>query len=70
MPPKGAKKGSAKKSSTDGGAVNKNWETGLIKAEFEKVCRLTDHFFFWLSLNSLLETFILFSHWVNLAVFS
>lgn len=46
MPPKGAKKGSAKKSSTDGGAVNKNWETGLIKAEFEEVCRLTDHFFF------------------------
>ncbi|XP_039458948.1 sperm-associated antigen 17 isoform X2 [Oreochromis aureus] len=36
MPPKGAKKGSAKKSSTDGGAVNKNWETGLIKAEFEE----------------------------------
>lgn len=61
MPPKGAKKGSAKKSSTDGGAVNNNWETGLIKAEFEEVCRLTDHFI-WLNFNSLLETFICFSH--------
>lgn len=59
MPPKGAKKGSAKKSSTDGGAVNKNWETGLIKAEFEEVCRLTDHFI-CLNFNSLLETFICF----------
>ncbi|XP_030578529.1 sperm-associated antigen 17 [Archocentrus centrarchus] len=36
MPPKDAKKGSDKKPSTAGGAVNQNWETGLIKAEFEE----------------------------------
>ncbi|XP_044196890.1 sperm-associated antigen 17 isoform X3 [Thunnus albacares] len=37
MPPKAAKKGSAKKSNTAGAAVsNKNWETGLTKAQFEE----------------------------------
>ncbi|XP_047456717.1 sperm-associated antigen 17 isoform X2 [Mugil cephalus] len=35
MPPKAAKKGSAKKSNAAGGA-NKNWEAGLTKAQFEE----------------------------------
>ncbi|XP_027134086.1 sperm-associated antigen 17 isoform X1 [Larimichthys crocea] len=37
MPPKAAKKGSAKKSSAAGAAGgNKNWEAGLTRAEFEE----------------------------------
>ncbi|XP_008296225.1 sperm-associated antigen 17 [Stegastes partitus] len=37
MPPKAAKKGSAKKRNTSGSAVvNKNWEAGLTKAPFEE----------------------------------
>ncbi|XP_056225932.1 sperm-associated antigen 17 isoform X2 [Seriola aureovittata] len=37
MPPKAAKKGSAKKTNAAGAAVvNKNWETGLTKAQFEE----------------------------------
>ncbi|XP_050932117.1 sperm-associated antigen 17 isoform X1 [Lates calcarifer] len=36
MPPKAAKKGSAKKPSAAGAAVNKNWEAGLTGAQFEE----------------------------------
>ncbi|XP_042368348.1 sperm-associated antigen 17 [Plectropomus leopardus] len=37
MPPKAAKRGSAKKSSASGAAAgNKNWEAGLIRAQFEE----------------------------------
>ncbi|XP_030017766.1 sperm-associated antigen 17 [Sphaeramia orbicularis] len=36
MPPKAAKKSSARKSDTGASAVNKNWEAGLIKAPFEE----------------------------------
>ena len=41
MPPKAAKKGSAK---TGAAVVNKNWEAGLTRAQFEEVCYLTDVF--------------------------
>ncbi len=44
MPPKPAKKGSAKKPNAAGAAVgNKNWEAGLTRAQFEEVCYLVDH---------------------------
>ncbi|XP_071333844.1 sperm-associated antigen 17 isoform X2 [Trachinotus anak] len=36
MPPKAAKKGSAKKPNAAGAAVNKNWEAGLTRAQFEE----------------------------------
>ena len=42
MPPKPAKKGSAKKPTAAGAAVaNKNWEAGLTTAQLEEVCYLS-----------------------------
>lgn len=39
MPPKPAKKGSAKKPGAAGATgANKNWEAGLTEAQFEEVC--------------------------------
>lgn len=60
MPPKAAKKGSAKKSSAAGAAGgNKNWEAGLTRAEFEEVCYLTEHLLWF-------KTFLFLSHKVKL----
>lgn len=44
MPPAG-KKGSDKKPAGHQTPLNKNWEAGLVKAQFEEVCRF-DFFFF------------------------
>lgn len=69
MPPKAAKKGSAKKPSAAGAAVNKNWEAGLTGAQFEEVCYLTELFLYFF-FSCVFKTFLFSAYKVKLREFS
>lgn len=52
MPPAGAKKGSAKKSNNAAAQpFNKNWEAGLVKAQFDEVCHFAFSVFYMVFRN-------------------